>query len=201
MCDSTNFCWPVSSWQSQAAPKRVLTNDCRFQCIVSLLEHASALFFINLLLLSAHVRLRNAGAGNRNCDTSISTLTLFRGSLWGKSFPSLGVFNLLTNSVPEHFIEDTLNLQWPKRIHQRSNLCCQMQTPLCSASWLWVTHTMLQVFQELSRKVTSTTLSSTNGDFHRCGKNAKSLGLGHPSASHLRQSRQETVPPTSTTAG
>lgn len=58
-----------SSWQSQAAPKRGLTNDCRFQCIVSFFEYASALFFINLLLLSAHVRLRNGGAANRNCDT------------------------------------------------------------------------------------------------------------------------------------
>lgn len=89
-------------------------NDCRFQCIVSLLEHASALFFINLLLLAVHVRLRNAGAGNRNCDTSISAHVV-PWQLVGKVFFStLWVFNLLTNSVPEHFIKDTLNLQWPR---------------------------------------------------------------------------------------
>lgn len=61
---SMSFCWPLPSCRSQAAPQKRLTNDSRFQCIISLSDCASALFFIHLLLLSAYVQLRTAGAGN-----------------------------------------------------------------------------------------------------------------------------------------
>lgn len=64
----------ISADQFQAMPKKGLTNDCRFQCIVSLLAYTRALFFIHLLLISMYVRLRNTGAGNRNGDTLISLL-------------------------------------------------------------------------------------------------------------------------------
>lgn len=51
---------------------------------------------------------------------------------------------------------------------------------------------MLPVFQELSWKGNKHHSSrSTNSYFHRCVKDAISLGLWHPSASHLWQSTQE----------
>lgn len=111
-----------------------LTNDCRFQCIVLLLEYANTWFFINLLLLSVYVRLRNTRTGNRNCD--INFIFTFSGSLWGKSFLSLWIFHILTNSASELFLKDTLNPKWPKRTHQMMYLYRKMRVLLRSASWI-----------------------------------------------------------------
>lgn len=117
--------------QFQAMPKKGLTNDCRFQCTVSLLEYASALFFINFLLLSVDVGLRNTGAGNRNCDTLISLLRSL--APCGESLYPVCEFFIFLQIL-------YLNPQQPKRIHQTVDLCCQMQAVLWLASWISLTY-------------------------------------------------------------
>lgn len=57
--------------------------------------------------------------------------------------------------------------------------------------FLRLTHTVL-VLKELSWKGNKhRSSSSTNGDFHRCVKDAISVGLWHPSTDHLRQNTQD----------
>lgn len=82
---------------------------------------------------------------SRKWDTLISLSALWQ--LVGKSFASLRIFQLI-NCVSELFLKDILNPQCPKRT------CATRCRHFCV--WLlvslWLTHTVLPVFQELSWK-------------------------------------------------